>query len=183
LIEKKKLSPSHISCDDGGAASRFVSHEEIFDNVEGNRSMNYYEEDTYTLEYIDKITDKTWDYNSYDIPNFTRFYPTSVPVDKWYDKKKYNKDDPEDRGFVLYTLNKRETFFNNAPINVYRCWRAATVHAENGMILISDLSKLGYTTENICALYEENGLPRVGYYHQGQEPYEMDIIELDTSFR
>lgn len=85
--------------------------------------------------------------------NKTYFFPWNVPKGYWNDRKYFNEHDPEDVGLVHKILKDRNEFYENASPNVYRCWRAATLLAnEQGIGSLSELRKGGYTDEEISSL-------------------------------
>ena len=115
-----------------------------------------YDNDQDTNEYINIFYDIKYVLPKKFGENKTYFYLSNLPKGYWANNKCFDHDNGMDNGIVYCVLNQRFDFYNNAPPNVYRCWRAATILADtNGHVDIEDLKSRGYTDDDISPLFND----------------------------
>lgn len=136
------------------AALNACEAEEIYEDAEEKN----YENDKDTLAYLetfgDLLGEKYPPNPDWFGENKTYFFPWNCPKGYWQNRKYFNEDDPEDVGLVHNILQERKEFYENASPKVYRCWRAATILAnEQGIGSLSELRKRGYTDVDIYPLW------------------------------
>jgi hypothetical protein len=115
--------------------------------------------------------------------NETYFFPWNLPKGYWGDRKYFNENDRKDVELVHSILNDRGDFFDNAPPKVYRCWRAATILAnECGIGSLTELRKCGYTDEHISSLCQTKYLTYSGSKIMLRSSTNPDFYQLHGHF-
>ena len=147
---QKILNPSEVSVVDAETQT-------IISSFQSKSQEKNYNEDNDTIDYIDLYHN-----DEYVLPkrfgkNKTHFYLSNIPKEYWVDNNKFDINNSMDVGIVYCLLTQRNEFYDNAPPNVYRCWRAATIIADvNGHVEIDELRSRGYTDEDINPLFDES---------------------------
>lgn len=159
--------------------------EEMFRDAEEKN----YENDKDTSTYLEIFCDVPLLDGAHPIPdwfgeNKTYFFPWNCPKGYWHNRKHFNENDPEDVGVVRVILKVRKEFYENAPPKAYRCWRAATILAdESGIGSLSELRKCGYIDADISSLYKTNFIDYSNdkvILPPGRNP---DLFQLNGYFR
>ena len=125
-------------------------------------------DEIYIREKYEQFNEIDTFYGYGTLGNPTLFSPKNVPIVIWKNKKHYDNTDDDDREFVLNCLEKRELFHAHTTRKMYKLWRFATLHAENGCVALATLRANGFERDEIDELTSLHRVGRQRYEDSGK---------------